>query len=361
MILGRIYRRSKGLHRTTSCRVVAALLCCGFTSFLGLQSGRAAPVEDFYRGKTVELDVGTGAGGGYDINARLVARHLGRFIPGNPTIVVTNIPGGGGIRAANILYNKSNRDGLAIGTFSNSMITEPLLGAGQSMFAPNNFGWIGSATREDGICIAARSSGVRSWNDLQREELLVGTTAPGTTTYMYPVMLRNLFGAKFKLVSGYPDAGQITLALQQGEVQSICQTYSSLKVGHQDWLRDGVVYPIIALGLGRIPDFPAVESASELANTVEQEDILKVILAPTLAGRPFVVPPGVPQDRVDALRNGFKMMTRDDRFLAEARNLGMDIDPVGGDAIEATVKHIYSLPMDLIAKTRGVFSGISAK
>jgi tripartite-type tricarboxylate transporter receptor subunit TctC len=226
--------------------------------------------------------------------------------------------GGGGIRAANILYNKSNRDGSVIATFSNAMISEPLLGNGQAMFAPNDFGWIGSATREDGLCIAARSSGVTSWNELQRKELLVGTTAPGTTTYMYPAMLRNMFGAKFKLVSGYPDSSQIILALQRDEVRAICQTYSSLKVGHRDWLRDHTVYPIISLGLSRIPDLPAVESASELAGNFEQEEILKVVLAPTLAGRPFVLPPGVPPGRADALRKAFITMTRDADFVAEA-------------------------------------------
>jgi tripartite-type tricarboxylate transporter receptor subunit TctC len=333
-----------------------ALTCLCLSLVLPPQSARADPVGDFYRGTKLELDVGTGAGGGYDANARLVARHLSRFIPGNPVIVVDNLPGGGGIRAANILYNKSKRDGSVIATFSNAMISEPLLGAGQAAFAPKDFGWIGSATREDGLCIAARSSGVKSWNELQRKELLVGTTAPGTTTYMYPAMLRNMFGAKFKLVSGYPDSSQIMLALQRDEVQAICQTYSSLKVGHQDWLRDQTVYPIISLGLSRIPDLPAVESASELAVNIEQEDILKIVLAPTLAGRPFALPPGVPRDRADALRNAFITMTRDAGFVAEAEKLGMNIEPVGGQEIESTVRQIYALPMDLIAKARAVLS-----
>jgi tripartite-type tricarboxylate transporter receptor subunit TctC len=341
--------------------VVNALACACLAFVVGLREARADDVAQFYRGRTIELQVGTGAGGGYDANARLVARHLGAFIPGNPTIVVNNLPGGGGIRAANLLYNKSSRDGLTIGTFSNAMISEPLLGAGEAMFAPANFGWIGSASREDGICIAASSSGVTSWDDLRRKELLVGAAAPGTTTYMYPVMLRNLFGAKFKLVSGYPDGGQITLALERAEVQSICQTYSSLKAGHRDWLRDHIVYPLISVGLARIHDLPDVPSVSELATDTEQQEMLKVILAPTLAGRPFVVPPGVPRDRADALRNAFNTMTRDAGFLADAQKLGMDIEPVTGEDIEATVKHIYALPADLIARTRMVVSAVLTK
>jgi tripartite-type tricarboxylate transporter receptor subunit TctC len=313
---------------------------------------RADPVADFYRGRTIELDVGTGVGGGYDANARLVARHLGRFLPGNPTILVNNMPGGGGIRAANALYNKAARDGAVIGTFSNAMITEPLLGGSGALFAPASFTWIGSASRENGLCVAARDSRVASWSDLLDRELIVGTAAPGTTTYMYPVMLRNLFGARFKPVTGYPDGGQIALALERGEVQSICQTYSSIKIGHPDWLRDRRVRPLIALGLTRIGELPELATAFELAKDAEQSQILKVILAPTLAGRPFVAPPGIPQERAQALRQAFAAMTRDPVFLEDARALRMDIEPAQSSEIEALVQEIYALPESLIAKTR---------
>jgi tripartite-type tricarboxylate transporter receptor subunit TctC len=311
----------------------------------------AQTVADFYRGKTVEIDVGTGVGGGYDANARLVARHLGRFLPGNPAIVVNNLPGGGGIRAANTLFNRATRDGTIIGTFSNAMITEPLLGSGQSLFDPTKFTWIGSASREDGICVATQSSGVTSWSDLLQKELIVGTTAPGTTTYMYPTMLRNLFGARFKLVSGYPDGGQIALAVQRNEVQAICQTYSSIKVGRPDWLRDRFVTPLIALGLGRLRELPDLTSVMEFARDAEQQQILKVILTPNLAGRPFMAPPGIPTDRAQALRDAFDAMTKDANYLEEAQRLRMDIEPASGREIEALVKEIYALPESVIART----------
>lgn len=353
---------SPGREVARKIRSIAFVTACACLAIVvGISNACADGVADFYRGKTIELEVGTGAGGGYDANARLVARHLTRFIPGNPTMVVTNLPGGGGIRAANLLYNKSSRDGLTIGTFSNAMISEPLLGGREAMFAPADFGWIGSASREDGICIAARSSGVASWDDLQRRELLVGTAAPGTTTYIYPVMLRNMLGAKFKLVSGYPDGGQIALALARGEVQSICQTYSSLKVLHPEWLRDGVVYPLLALGVARIHGLPDVPTVFDLARNAEQQDMLKVILTPTLAGRPFVLPPGVPRDRLDALSHAFDAMTRDAGFLADAQRLGMDIEPATGQDIESLVKHIYTLPADLIARTRMAVSAVLTK
>jgi tripartite-type tricarboxylate transporter receptor subunit TctC len=320
----------------------------------------ADPVADFYRGRTIEIDVGTGVGGGYDANARLVARHLERLLPGHPSVIVNNLPGGGGIRAANTLFNKSPRDGTVLGTFSNAMITEPIFGGGQALFDPARFTWIGSASREDGLCLATASSGVSSWSDLLAKDVTVGTTAPGSTTYMYPVLLKNLFGARFKLVSGYVDGGQIALAVERNEVQAICQTYSSVKIGHPDWLHDRVVAPLIALGLGRIPDLPELPSVVQLAKTDEQRQVLEVVLAPTLAGRPFVAPPGVPADRAAALRAAFQAMTKDKSFLDEARRMRVDVQPATGTEIEALVKDIYALPQSTIAAVKRAVTSADA-
>jgi len=347
------------MPRRLAIALIPWALTAAFATGLG-GPGLADPVADFYRGRTIEIDVGTGPGGGYDANARLVARHLEHLLPGKPNIVVNNLPGGGGIRAANALFNKSARDGSVLGTFSNAMITEPMLGDGQALFDPAKFTWIGSASREDGLCLATRSSGVASWSSLLQKEVIVGTAAPGTTTYMYPVMLRNLFGARFKLVSGYPDGGQIALAIERDEVQAICQTYSSLKIGHPNWLRDHIVHPLIALGFGRNPDLPEVPSVMDLAKTDGQQQVLKVVLAPTLAGRPFVAPPGVPVDRVAALRDAFDAMTKDPAFLDAARRLQMDVQPATGFEIEALVKDIYALPKVVIANTRRVVTNDDA-
>jgi tripartite-type tricarboxylate transporter receptor subunit TctC len=347
------------MPRRLAIALIPWALTVAFAAGLG-GPGLADPVADFYRGRTIEIDVGTGPGGGYDANARLVARHLEHLLPGKPTIIINNLPGGGGIRAANALFNKSARDGSVLGTFSNAMITEPMLGDGQALFDPGKFTWIGSASREDGLCLATRSSGVASWSNLLQKEVIVGTAAPGTTTYMYPVMLRNLFGARFKLVSGYPDGGQIALAIERDEVQAICQTYSSLKIGHPNWLSDHIVQPLIALGFGRIRDLPEVPSVMDLAKTDEQRQVLKVVLAPTLAGRPFVAPPGVPADRVAALRDAFDAMTKDPTFLAAARRLQMDIQPATGVEIEALVKDIYALPKVVIVSTKRVVTNDDA-
>ena len=318
-----------------------------------------APAEelgDFYRGRTIELIVSSGAGGGYDLNARLLARHLGRFVPGNPTIVVNNMPGAGGIRAANYLYNVAPRDGSVIATFSNAMITEPLLGNEAVKFDPAKLAWIGSISREDGVCVAWNSAGVTRWDDLLQKKLIVGTMAPGTTTYLYPSLLKSLFGAQFELVSGYPDSSAAIQALEHGEVQSICQTYSSLHSLHAQWFRDGQIVPLVLLGLARNAELPDVPAVTELATSEEQRQLLKIVLAPTLAGRPFFAPPDLPQDRLAALRSAFDRAMEDAGFLEEAKRLKLEVKPATGQEIEKIVGEIYATPPDLVVKARAMVS-----
>jgi tripartite-type tricarboxylate transporter receptor subunit TctC len=312
----------------------------------------AQTVEDFYRSRTVELIVGSGAGGGYDLNARLLARHLGKHIPGQPTLVVNNLPGAGGIRAANLLYNVSPRDGSVIATFSNAMITEPLLGSDASKFDPARYSWIGSITSEDGVCVAWRGSAVASWEELLQRKLVVGTAAPGTTTHTYPALLRSLFGAKFELVSGYPDGAQSALAMERGEVEAICQTLSSLQTLHPQWLRDGSVTPLVLMALKRNSDLPNLPAVSELTSDPEQQQMLKIVLAPTYAGRPFFGPPGLPADRLAALRRAFEAAMRDPALLADAAAQKLEVQPATGPEIERMVAEIYRTPDALVAKLR---------
>jgi len=232
------------------------------------------------------------------------------------------------------------------------MITEPLLGSGQSLFDPTKLTWIGSASREDGLCVATRSSGITSWNDLLEKEVIVGTTAPGTTTYMYPVMLRNLFGARFKPVSGYPDGGQIALAVQRNEVQAICQTLSSIKIGRPDWLRDRVVVPLIALGLGRLRDLPDPQIGHGTRARCRAAADPQGRACAQSRGPPVLGAARHPPQRAQALRAAFDAMTRDASFLEEAQRLRMDIEPASGLEIEALVKEIYALPESVIARTK---------
>lgn len=328
------------------------LLACAGASI----RARADEVADFYRARTLEIIVGTGAGGGYDANARLVARHLGRFVPGNPTVIVSDMPGGGGIKAANVLYNVSPRDGSVIGTFSNALLTIPLLGTGPIRFDPKRFAWIGSLSREDGICVSSKASGVSKWQDLLKREVIAGTTAPGTTTFLYAAMLRNLFNAKFKIVSGYPDGSSVVLALERNEVQAICQTYSSLNVLHPDWLPQGRVNPLLAIGLARNPSVPGVPDVMELARSDTEGTILKLILAPTAAGRPYAAPPNIPPARAAALRTAFAGMTRDSGFLADAAKSRIDVQPLLGTQVGGLLDEIFSARGEEVEAARRVTS-----
>lgn len=335
----------------------ARLLIFTLLTCVGASVGaRADEVAHFYHSRTIEIIVGAGAGGGYDANARLVARHLGQFIPGNPKVIVSNMPGGGGIGAANVLYNVSARDGLVLGTFSNALLTIPLLGTEPVQFDPKNFTWIGSVSREDGMCISSKASGVSTWHDLLKREVVAGATAPGTTTFVYAAMLHNLFGAKFKIVSGYPDGSSVVLALERNEVQAICQTYSSLNVLHPDWIPQGRVNPLLALGLARNPSVPDVPAVMELARSDAERTILKLILAPTAAGRPYAAPPNIPPARAAALRNAFESMTRDSDFLADAAKSRIEVQPLFGAQVDGLLEEIFSAPQEDVESARRVVS-----
>ncbi len=323
-------------------------LAVGIVALAPPETAHADEIADFYRGRNIEIVVGTGPGGGYDLNARIVSRHIGRFVPGAPRVIVSNTMGAGGIIAANLLFNVSARDGSVIGTFSNALLTAPLFATGAIKFEPRKFNWLGSVSREDGVCITSKESGVASWKDLLAKELVVGTTAPGTTTFMYPTMLRNLFGAKFNIVSGYPDGSSIVLAFERGESQAVCQTFSSLNSQHPDWIPERRVNAIVALGLEANPRLPGVPPITELARSNEERGILKVILAPTAAGRPFLAPPSAPQERVAALRQAFDAMVADAGFKADATKLRIEVEPMTGVAIHNLLEEIYQSPKDLV-------------
>ncbi len=335
---------------------IMSLPCIAIAFGIAASQAEAEPPADFYRGKTVEITVGTGAGGGYDANARLVARHLGRFIPGNPKIIVSNVPGGGGITAANRLFNVSPRDGLAIGTFSNALLTMPMLNAGATRFQAEQFTWIGSVSHEDGVCITSKTSGVTTWSDLQSKDVIVGTTAPGTTTHLYAALLRNLFSAHFRLVSGYPDGSSIVIAFERGEVQALCQTYSSLNVLHPDWLQEGKVNPVVVMGLHRIGALDGIPSLMEFTHSDRERDIVRILLAPTVAGRPFAAPPGVPTDRAEALQRAFLQMSTDTEFLADAAHARIEVQAMRGDDIATLLQMISKTDTKVVGDVRTILS-----
>jgi tripartite-type tricarboxylate transporter receptor subunit TctC len=327
-----------------SVRAVGALM-------LGLWSvvaGRADNVADFYRGKTVEIYVGYSTGGGYDIYARMLARHMGRFIPGNPTLLPKNMEGAGSLRLANWLANAAPRDGTAFGTIGRGTPFDPILGQPGAQFAAGDMSWIGSMNHEVSICASWGTSGVASFEDLLTKELLVGAVSNNDDTGQFAKVMNAVLGTKLKIVAGYPGGNDVVLAMERGEVQGRCGwSWSSVLAARMSWWKEKKINILVQLALTKHPDLPDVPLVTDLAKNDAQRQMLRMIFARQVMGRPFVAPPGVPKERVAALRKAFMDTLADPDFLADCARAKLEIAPVPGDRVEALVKEIYATPAEV--------------
>ena len=303
-----------------------------------------SPVADFYKGKSVDIYIGYSVGGAYDVYARLIARFIGRHIPGNPTIVPRNMEGAGSLRLANWLYQVAPKDGLAFGTFGRGAAFDPLLGVQGAAFEATKYNWIGSANDEVSICVAWKNSGITSIEDAMTKELIVGGTGGSADTDQFPKILNGVLGTKMKLIVGYPGGNDVNLAMERGEVKGRCGwSWSSVKATQMHWVRDKTIAILVQLSLSKHPDLPDVPLVMDLAKTEEQRQILKTIFARQVMGRPYAAPPGVPQERVETLRKAFDETMNDKEFLAEAEKTGLEITPVSGRKIQELVSEVYKI------------------
>ncbi len=305
-------------------------------------TGLAQSPEEFYRGKTVDLQIAYSSGGGYDQYARLLARHMGKHIPGNPRVVPHNMPGAGGMRAANWLQSAAPKDGTVFGATSRAMAFEPLLGNKSAMYDPTKITWIGSANDEVSVCMAWHTSGIRTFKEAQQRELVVGSGGVADDTYQFPAILNNMYGAKFKIVSGYAGGNEINIAMERGEVHGRCGfPWSTVKASHQHWIRDKSFNLLMQFSLAKHADLPNVPLVMDLARNEEERQILRLIFGRQVMGRPFVAPGGVPKDRADALRKAFMATMTDKDFLADIARAQFEITAVSGEQLEAMVLDIY--------------------
>jgi tripartite-type tricarboxylate transporter receptor subunit TctC len=303
-------------------------------------------VEEFYRGKTITIQVGFTAGGGYDLYARLLGRHMGRHIPGNPQIVVQNMPGAGSLKATQYVYSVAPKDGTVLASVSRGMATEPLLN--NANFDATKLAWIGSITSETSICATWHTSQVKTWDDMFKREFTLGGSAVGADPDTFALILRNVFGAKVKLVTGYPGGNEINLAMERGEVDGRCGwSWSSLK-SQKQWLPQ--INPLIQFALEKNADIPQVPFALERAANDEQRQVLRLLVAGQYLGRPFFSTPDVPTDRKAALRAAFDATMKDEQFLAEAAKLDLEVAPATGKAIDAFLAELYATPKDVVRK-----------
>jgi tripartite-type tricarboxylate transporter receptor subunit TctC len=316
-------------------------------------SARADPVADFYRGRTVTLVIGYSAAGGYDTYARVVARHFGDHIPGHPTILPQNMEGAGSLRAANYLYNAAAKDGRVIGMLARGMAMEPLIGRSHAQFDSRKFSWIGSGTNEVSTCVTGHASAVKTWADALTTPFTVGGEGSGSDPDVFATIMRNVFGVKLRLISGYPGTAELSLAIERGEIDGRCGwSYSSLLQQHPDWVAKKQVNILVQLALTRSPELPDVPLITDFATTDRQRAILRLVFSRQAMARPFLAPPDVPPEREQALRRAFDETMKDPVFLAEAKQRGLEVNPVSGVEIDKLIEELYQTPADIIAEVR---------
>ena len=315
-------------------------------------SAQAQGPADFYRGRNVDLYVGYSVGGGYDLYSRVLARHLGHHIPGDPTIVVKNMEGAGSLRLANWLYRIAPKDGSVIGMIGRGTGFDPVLGQQAAQFDGTKFTWIGSANDEVSVCVSyAGRSGITRFEDLLTKEMTVGGTGASADTDQFPRVLNGVLGTKMKIVSGYPGGTDVVLAMERGELQGRCGwSWSSVKATHGAWIAEKKLNVLVQLSLQKHPELPDVPLVIDLAKTDEQRQILKLIFARQVMGRPFLAPPGIPAERAEALRNAFMATMTDPAFVADAEKAQLEVNPVAGDDLQKLVAEIYRTPPEVAKK-----------
>jgi len=316
-----------------------------FLVMAGSPSAAAAEtVRDFYAGKQITVVVGSGAGGGYDFQARVMARHLGKHIPGNPSLIVQNMPGAGSISAANYIYNAAAADGTVIALIQRGMLLARLTNPGAVRFEIDKFNWIGSLNSETGVVLAWHTTEHGSVNDLFERELIVGAIT-GVDPETTPRLLNAFIGTKFKIVTGYGSTAQIALAIERGEVQGIGDwSWSSLKAVRPDWLRDNKVRVLMQAALHKDPELPDVPSALDFVKSEADRKVMELNFTQKTAARPVVAPPGVPPDRVAALRRAFMALGTDQEFRADVERSKLEIALVSGEVVDRVVELIASTP-----------------
>ena len=333
-------------------------------AMLGLLCGvlpAAAADEEiaaFYKGKQIHLIVGSGVGSGYDINARAVARFISSHIPGNPPIVVQNQPGAGSLIVANNIANTAAKDGTVMAAVINGVPSAPLLSPEAARFDPTKLNWIGSTNRDTQVAYAWHTSPIRELRDLLSQELIIGATTPGTSQVDFPFVANAILKTKFKVVSGYEGTSQIHKAMEAGEVFGLgALAWSSLKTINADWIANGKIRIFAQWSSPSHPDLSAYPLMETLAKSDEDRVALKLLTSRLEAGRPFVAPPGLPPARVAALRKAFDDTMQDPAFLAEAKRLLLDVEPMKGEEVAALVKSVQATPPAVVARVRRALDG----
>jgi tripartite-type tricarboxylate transporter receptor subunit TctC len=313
-----------------------------------------AAQPDALAGKSVQMIIGFGAGGGYDLWGRTVGRHIGRHLPGNPTVIPQNMPGAGSYAAASYIFNVAPKDGTVLGIIARDAALGPLSGAAGARFDPTKLSWIGTPTKETNVCIAYHTAAVKSVADLFEKQLIVGDTGPGTGTRSYPKALNELIGTKFKLVGGFPASSDVFLAMERGEVEGICESLDSIKIRRPDWIANKTISILFQAGSEPDPDLKDVPFVLDFARSAEQKQAIEFLYAGQGIGRPFVAPPHLPAERLTMLRDAFNATMKDTEFRADAERSKLELAPEDGEHLAALITKIYATPKPIVDKITGL-------
>jgi tripartite-type tricarboxylate transporter receptor subunit TctC len=336
--------------RTATLGIAAVGAAAAAIAAASLAWGQAA--ANFYRGKSIDLEIGYSVGGGYDVYARMIAPFMAKHIPGNPTIVPKNMEGAGSLRLANWLYRVAPKDGTAFGTIGRGTGFDPLFGHRGAQFDGAKFTWLGSANDEVSVCVVWNGrTKITKFEDLLTTPLTVGGTSAAADTDQFPLVMNGVLGTKMRVVTGYPGGNDVNLAMERGEVDGRCGwSWSSVKSTRPQWLAEKKITILVQLALHKHPDLPDVPVITDLAKTDEQRQLLKLIFARQALGRPYLAPPDIPADRAEALRTAFMDTMHDKDFLAEAEKAQLEITPIDGAAVQKLVAELYQSPPAVVKK-----------
>ncbi len=323
---------------------------CGASLILSAVQARADAISDFYAGKTLQLVIGYAPGGGYDVYARTLARHMVKYVPGNPAIVVQNMPGAGSIKAANFLYTIAPKDGTTFGGFSRGAFIDPLLGRGEgTQYVAGRFNWLGSISNEVGVCAFRSGAGIKTWADMRTKPHVIGATGTGADSDVFPTVIRKMFKVPMKVVAGYRSAADVVLAIRRNEVDGRCGwSWSSLLTWNKEMLQAKEIDVVLQLAAQKLEELPDVPLITEVTEDPKQQTALKLIVSRQTMARPYVLPPGVPVERVRALRAAFDATMKDRDFLGDMKKQDLEVRPVSGVEADALIKEVYGTPPEVV-------------
>jgi len=341
---------------TTIMMLRSSIALCGCVLSLALSWTQPGAAQDTID-RPVTIYVAGTAGGGIDLYARLVGRHIGRHIPGKPSVTVQVMAGAGGIRAVNFLAEQAPRDGTAMTTFAGGPILEPLIGARNPGYDMSQFTWVGAITRDIGLCIAWGATPFKTIDDVKKQQMVVAGTGAGSETDTWPIVLNEVLGTKFKLVTGYLGSQETILAIERGEAHGRCVfSHSALKTAKPDWLREKKINVLVLTALEKSPDFPGVPAVVDLVGKPEDRQLLELMVGPGAMARPFAAPPGLPANKAALIRRAFDATMQDPEFRAEAARMQADVVPSTGEDVQKLVARIYATPRPVIERVKKLFA-----